>query len=225
MLNRIYRKSKCLSFWLWLTALFRELLSYQLSSKMAQWYWCDSMTATLQQADICLSVSHGAAGWLADWVGVPVRRGFMTLTTDRSPLVGLEQPSVHRGCWAFLPAFLWLSCNVRLVSWSPQSWRLGWNDSEAPQPEWTYPVMTHSSLSSTILAIIQRICQLWKDRQHVSIRWVDNAPLGRIHKVLWIFVQCYTGCNFSSVLFWKSVSANLHCELAQKAYWSSPCGK
>ena len=95
---------------------------------MAPWYWSDFTTVTLEQVEIWLSLMDGL---LTGWVGVPVRRGFMTLPADRSPPAGLEQPSVHRGCWAFLPAFLWLSCCVCPLSWSLQQWRSRWTECEA----------------------------------------------------------------------------------------------
>lgn len=67
------------------------------------------------------------ASSLNKWVGVPVRRGFMTLSPDRSPLVGLKQPSVHRGCLAFLPASLWLCWSGPCAR--PQ-WGSGWTYSK-----------------------------------------------------------------------------------------------
>lgn len=55
-----------------------------------------------------------AAGWLsyAGQSGVPVRRGFMTQSADRSPPAAYKRPSVHWGCWAFQPPSLWFSWSL-----------------------------------------------------------------------------------------------------------------
>lgn len=75
----------------------------------------------------CLKLRCCLASSLNKWVGVPVRRDFMTLSPDRSPLVGLKQPSVHQGCLAFLPASLWLCWSG---PWALPQWGSGWTNSK-----------------------------------------------------------------------------------------------
>lgn len=105
--------------WLYLTARQIFILSNELLdvSAIMEWFQYSNTPAA----------SHTSVGLLTDWVGVPVRRGFMTLHTVQSPHVGLKQPSVHWGCWAFLPAPPWLS-------WSLQKWRLYHTHSKADVP-------------------------------------------------------------------------------------------
>lgn len=151
-------------------------LSYQQCLKMAadsavislQWYSCRWISERLPP-------TGWLAHWPSQWVGVPVRRGFMT--TCRLKFTGGLQTSISPPGWRLV---VLAARSAGLCGNEDQTKLTGTLKQLVPRykQEWTSPAVCH------IVPAKQWNCSLWNDHQHVSLH---NSLLSSTGWLCWIF--------------------------------------